>query len=439
MKNKKAILLTIMLFLPIFVIANYEILASSQSPDGEDAKLKMVDVGTPAPDFNITDVDSLIEYKLSDFLGKVVMIDLFATWCGPCIAALPLIHDLYLMYPETMFQIISIDVDTDETENQVSSFRASYNMDWIVGLDYNRTITDDLNYGSGFIPTMYLIDQSGDVIYAEIGYDDTAVKAALSTVLSDDTTDPVYNEYNFYNNTELSIFNPRFEIFANISEDRNLKSIELRIVNEGIEKFYLEIEKIGDFVIIDQGFSVESLFLYPFAVLELQILVVDYFDNYNLTDVFYLPVTQYTDAGPPTVTNTGVEWYETSDTKYNVTVYATIEEDLLFAKKDVWFMEGATIWKAATFEDFNGTHMVASAIILYSQVNPWELTAHIVVRDAAGNEVLVDLDVADPPITPTPTPTETEEPTEEGSYAFIIPLVSIVAIISIVRIIRKRK
>ncbi len=435
MKNKKALVLIMVMILPIFIINSYEIDAISSPPAGGENKINTISEGVLAPDFNITDVDSLIEYKLSDFQGKIVMIDLFATWCGPCIAALPIIRELYLMYTEDMFQIISIDVDTSETVAQISGFKASHNMDWIVGSDINGTIDEDLNYGSGFIPTMYLINETGHVIYAEVGFDEITVRGILGSLLPDDTTTPYYEEISFYNNTELSIFNPRFEIFANISEDRYLQTIEVRIVNDGIETYALSAEKVNGFYIIDQGIPLDSLFLYPLATLELQIYVKDYFNNANLTSVIYLPVTQYVDAGPPVISNTAVEWSEVSETRYNVTVYAIIEEDLLFMKKDVWFMEGVTIKKAATFDDFNGTHMVASAELLYTLANPWDLTAHIIVRDVAGNEVTEDLAVADLPTTTTPTPTETEE----SSYFLFIPLLSVIAIVSVAQTFRKRK
>ncbi|MHA1200461.1 MAG: TlpA family protein disulfide reductase, partial [Candidatus Heimdallarchaeaceae archaeon] len=313
---------------------------------------------------------------------------------------------------------------------------ATYNMDWIVGLDYGGIVDEVLNYGSGFIPTMYLINETGHVIYSEVGFDETTVRATLSSLLPDDTTFPSFSEINFYNNSELSIFNPRFEVFANISEDRNLKNVEVRIINDGIEKYSVTVNKINGFYIIDQGISIDPLFLYPLTNLEIQIYVRDYFNNGNLTGIYYLPITQYFDSGPPVISNTAVEWYEVSETKYNVTVFATIEEDLLFSKKDVWFMEGATIKKAATFMEFNATHMVASAELLYSQAMPWEIFAHLVIRDAAGNEVTVDLDIAE---APEPTETPTPSQTDESNFVLLLPLLSFLAVIAGVQILRKRK
>ncbi len=61
-----------------------------------------------ATNFAVTDVDSGISYTLSSFLGKVVVLDLFATWCSPCAVALPYLRQLHLKYKSELFQIISI-------------------------------------------------------------------------------------------------------------------------------------------------------------------------------------------------------------------------------------------------------------------------------------------------------------------------------------------
>lgn len=439
MKNKKVFVLIVIMVLPVFIINNLGTINATVPSNGKENKINMVDDYTLAPDFNITDVDSHIEYSLSDFQGKIVMLDFFATWCGPCIAALPTIREFYLLYPENMFQIISIDVDWEESEALISGFRDSYGMDWIVGSDpmydeNNTVIWDHLNYGSGFIPTMYILNQTGHVVYSEIGFDEVTVRSLLGSLLPDDTVTPYFTDLTFYNTTELSIFNPRFYVSGWVYEDRNIKQLDLRIVNGETVTFHLNYVDMGSYYAFDQAITLDPLFLYPLANLELQIYVKDYWNHSNLTAVNYLPVTQYVDSGPPTISNTAVEWHEVSDTRYNVTVFATLEEDLIFLKKDVWFMKGDLIIKAATFENYNATHMVASAELLYSQAMPWELTAHIVVRDAAGNEVTEDLAVAEPPTT-TPSNTETSE---ESNFALLIPLSILVGLVTVV-FIRKRR
>jgi thiol-disulfide isomerase/thioredoxin len=92
-------------------------------------------VGDRAPDFDIVNIYSNTSSKLSDYLGKVVILDLFATWCGPCIVALPQIVRIQNSYNATDLQIISIDVDSSESYSKVMNFAVDNDMSWIVTLD----------------------------------------------------------------------------------------------------------------------------------------------------------------------------------------------------------------------------------------------------------------------------------------------------------------
>ncbi|MHA1407549.1 MAG: TlpA family protein disulfide reductase [Candidatus Heimdallarchaeaceae archaeon] len=166
MKNKKFLIILLILILPVFSmvmkVSPIQGVVEKNIPKNDNS-ISSVPVGDLAPDFSIMDVSTHENYTLYDFLGKMVFLDLFATWCGPCEISLPYIRLFYDMYPEDMLQIISIDVDNNETENQVSGFRNSHDMDWIVGIDVDGSI--DSAYGSGFIPTFYLLNTTGHVIW----------------------------------------------------------------------------------------------------------------------------------------------------------------------------------------------------------------------------------------------------------------------------------
>ncbi|GAH73743.1 unnamed protein product, partial [marine sediment metagenome] len=121
-----------------------------------------------ATDFTIKDVDTGVTYSLSDLIGRVVVLDLFATWCPPCGVALPYLRELYLKYSEDEVRIISIDVDISESQSLVSQFRHDNNMDWIVGRDTDGSIST--SYGSESIPTFHIIDQKGNVHWSDSGF-----------------------------------------------------------------------------------------------------------------------------------------------------------------------------------------------------------------------------------------------------------------------------
>ena len=121
-----------------------------------------------ATDFTVQDVDSGDTYYLSDFRGRVVVLDLFATWCGPCKIALPYLREIYATYSDNVVQIISIAIDTSESQSVISQFRDDENMDWIVSLDPGSAI--NLEYGTGTIPTFYIIDQEGELHWSQSGF-----------------------------------------------------------------------------------------------------------------------------------------------------------------------------------------------------------------------------------------------------------------------------
>jgi len=135
-----------------------------------------------ATDFTVRDVDSGSTYHLSDFRGTVVILDLFATWCPPCQISIPFLRQLHSQYSLSEVRIISVDVDGTESQSKVSDFRQEESMDWIVSLDDGAHINSV--YGTGNIPTFYIIDQDGDIQWSDSGFSNEVTKPAMSNAIS---------------------------------------------------------------------------------------------------------------------------------------------------------------------------------------------------------------------------------------------------------------
>ncbi|OGS41125.1 MAG: hypothetical protein A3K77_00325 [Euryarchaeota archaeon RBG_13_31_8] len=120
-------------------------------------------------DFTFTHIDGSLK-NLKDYRGKVVILDMWATWCGPCKNQMLILHQVYENYSRNDLEIISIDVDPRETiqliENFKVTFNQNYNVDlnWVLGLD-NGSIWEKYKLERGGIPTIYIFDRKGEIIY----------------------------------------------------------------------------------------------------------------------------------------------------------------------------------------------------------------------------------------------------------------------------------
>lgn len=124
--------------------------------------------GEAAPAFSLTDIDGNA-VSLQSLRGKVVVLDLFATWCGPCQSQMAELNKVRARYSTSEVVILSIDVDTRETASQAREFKADYGATWAFAMD-----TDGVGdkYGATAIPTLAIIDRDGNLAYRNQGLED---------------------------------------------------------------------------------------------------------------------------------------------------------------------------------------------------------------------------------------------------------------------------
>jgi len=134
-----------------------------------------------APNFTLVDINGE-SFALSDHLGKVVLLDFFATWCGPCITQIEHLKGLYNEYSRDHLVILSISVDPNSDTVQIlERFTQQNEIAWTVARDTSN-IAD--KYGVSPIPHLVLVDLQGYRIHDHIGLTgETTLRSEIDSLL----------------------------------------------------------------------------------------------------------------------------------------------------------------------------------------------------------------------------------------------------------------
>ena len=113
-----------------------------------------------APDFELHSVDDK-KYKLSNLKGNVVVLNFWATWCGPCRMEIPDFNDLYSKNKDN--GLIILGISTDDSKRQLTNFLKTYKIDYPVLYGSSKQISKISNDYGGImaLPTSIIIDRKG--------------------------------------------------------------------------------------------------------------------------------------------------------------------------------------------------------------------------------------------------------------------------------------
>jgi len=119
----------------------------------------------PAPEFALKDADGKT-VRLEDYKGKVVLLDFFATWCGPCKIEIPWFTEMERKHKDKGFNVLGVSMD-DEGWEVVKPFLADLKVNYRVVIGNDSTA--QLYGGVDALPTTFLIDRSGKIAAVHIG------------------------------------------------------------------------------------------------------------------------------------------------------------------------------------------------------------------------------------------------------------------------------
>lgn len=134
--------------------------AASGAPDLFGAAGVMpADEARPAPDFSLSDVDGAT-VRLSDFGGRLVVLNFWATWCTPCIKEMPTLQHLREQLGDKGLEVLAVSVDRGDPK-RVAEFADGYSWRVPILLDPMSTVADA--YAVRVMPTTYLIGPDGTI------------------------------------------------------------------------------------------------------------------------------------------------------------------------------------------------------------------------------------------------------------------------------------
>lgn len=161
-KNMKKYLIS--LFITLFSLIS---IACEQKPNDENKTINdlvLAADGKKAPAFTLLDTKGN-KVSLSDYKGKIVIIDFWATWCGPCRRGVP---DLVKIQSDYKGKVVIIGISLDQdTKSDVVPFMEAFEINYPIVFGTQKVTVD---YGGvSAIPTSFVVDQEGNIVDKHVG------------------------------------------------------------------------------------------------------------------------------------------------------------------------------------------------------------------------------------------------------------------------------
>ncbi len=132
----------------------------------------------PAPQFSLPNLDGK-QVNFKDFANKVIIVDFWATWCGPCREEIPHLNKLYEDYRGKGFEIVGISMDTDSPDG-IKKFTKDLRMEYTVVIG-NDNVAQDFGGVMG-LPTTFIIDRKGNIVKKYTGFQPSFMREIEETI-----------------------------------------------------------------------------------------------------------------------------------------------------------------------------------------------------------------------------------------------------------------
>ena len=182
--KRTGILVTVILLAVIFIGAGfaYNKLSESHTPEHVQEENQNETPLQEAPDFTVSDTSGK-SVSLSDFKGKPVVVNFWATWCPPCKSELPYFESLYREFGDKVeFMMVNLTDGGRETVNTVNTFLEDTGYTFPVY--YDTEYSGAMAYGTYSIPVTVFVDSDGNLIYGQVGaISETKLRAYVESLI----------------------------------------------------------------------------------------------------------------------------------------------------------------------------------------------------------------------------------------------------------------
>ena len=179
------LLLFVAIALTIPLVRNVAVPERTVAVTGADAaKL----TAQPAPDFTLEALDGN-QVRLSDFKGHIVLVNIWATWCPPCVREIPRLERTYERYRNQGFVLLGVNTTYQDDRAKVAAFARDQGISYPVLFDMDGKV--GRSYASSLMPSSFLIDRAGNIVLVRVGeVDEAQLQEQVAALLGDAPASP---------------------------------------------------------------------------------------------------------------------------------------------------------------------------------------------------------------------------------------------------------
>jgi peroxiredoxin len=168
-KRNGIVLIVIIGVVALMIYAGARLSRTTTGAGAGPEEASVMKAGTMAPDFELKTPDGKA-VKLSSYRGKAVLLNFWATWCGPCKVETPWLVDFYKQYQPQGLEILGVAMDDSSSRDEIPKFIKDMNVNYTI-VEGTEDVADTYG-GVNVFPVSFFIDRNGKIVSVVLGLTD---------------------------------------------------------------------------------------------------------------------------------------------------------------------------------------------------------------------------------------------------------------------------